>query len=270
MAPLRLSLLIVVAFSAASCGEIDAPDPSAAAALPSSSAREFLEVGSADVGSFAPSDDRAGRTPTVSPGSRIGARATTDRIRIWTNPGDSSERVRMTIDAINPWGQRITFPVLRTATIEPHTWYKLQLGIEPNGSTGWVKSDQMVRRRLRERIVIDLSERRLRHYRGRRLLHDFDIGIGAPATPTTTGRFFVWAHLDPRDPTGPYGSYLLGLSGFSEVLTGWPGGGRMAIHGTADPTDPGRRVSFGCPRVLNPQMEQLRTVPMGTSVLIRR
>jgi lipoprotein-anchoring transpeptidase ErfK/SrfK len=96
------------------------------------------------------------------------------------------------------------------------------------------------------------------------------VGIGAPNTPTTVGRFFVWAHLDTRGASGPYGSYLLGLSGFSEVLSYWPGGGRMAIHGTADPTDRGRRVSYGCPRVYNPQMNRLRGIPMGTTVLIRR
>lgn len=44
----------------------------------------------------------------------------------------------------------------------------------------------------------------------------------------------------------------------------------MAIHGTADATDPGRRVSYGCARVYNAQMNELRGIPMGTTVLIRR
>jgi len=44
----------------------------------------------------------------------------------------------------------------------------------------------------------------------------------------------------------------------------------MAIHGTADPSDPGMRVSYGCARVFNPQMNELRGIPMGTTVLIRR
>ena len=42
----------------------------------------------------------------------------------------------------------------------------------------------------------------------------------------------------------------------------------MAIHGTDNPYDRGQQVSHGCVRVYNPQMEQLRSVPMGTPVLI--
>lgn len=120
-----------------------------------------------------------------------------------------------------------------------------------------------------DRIVVDTSTRVLRHFRDGTLLHRFRIGIGKPTTPTTPGHFFVWARLQPSEPSGQYGSYLLGLSGFSEVLTEWPGGGRMAIHGTADPTDRGQEVSFGCVRVFNDQMDQLTDVPMGTSVVIR-
>ena len=59
------------------------------------------------------------------------------------------------------------------------------------------------------------------------------------------------------------------MSGFSEVLTSLPGGGRMAIHGTADPSDRGQAVSFGCVRVYNRDMDRLQDVPMGTVVVIR-
>jgi lipoprotein-anchoring transpeptidase ErfK/SrfK len=114
-----------------------------------------------------------------------------------------------------------------------------------------------------------MSARILRHFRNGKLIHKFSVGIGAPSTPTTPGLFFVWARL-AADPSGPYGSYVLGLSGFSEVLTEWPGGGRMAIHGTDNAADRGNEVSFGCVRVYNPQMQELRDVPMGTPVLIRR
>jgi lipoprotein-anchoring transpeptidase ErfK/SrfK len=93
--------------------------------------------------------------------------------------------------------------------------------------------------------------------------------VGSPTYPTSPGRFFVWALVDYPHPFGPYGSYALGLSGFSDVITDWPGGGRMAIHGTADPTDRGQAVSHGCIRVFNPQLEHLRNVPLGTPVVIR-
>ena len=62
----------------------------------------------------------------------------------------------------------------------------------------------------------------------------------------------------------------LGLSGFSPVLKNWPGGGRMAIHGTAHPDDRGLMVSHGCVRVYNDDMVDLRRVPLGTPVVIKR
>jgi len=195
-------------------------------------------------------------------------RAVGGRLTVYTDPREGAA-TRMRIDGSNPWGQPIAFPV-RAVHVERGTaWYRVMLGAEPNGSNGWVRGDDVTFDRIRHRVVIDRSTRTLRHYRDDELRHRYRVGIGAPENPTTVGRFFVWAHLEPRDPSGPYGSYLLGLSGFSEVLTDWPGGGRMAIHGTADPSDPGKRVSYGCARVFNPQMNELQGIPMGTMVLIR-
>ena len=179
-------------------------------------------------------------------------------------------QIRTRIDAENPWGQRIAFPVMAVEIVRGDPWYRVLLGIEPNGSNGWVRARDVTFVRVRHRLTIDLSERMLHHYRNGHLRHRFSVGIGARGTPTTVRRFFVWAQLQPSDPSGPYGSYLLGLSGFSEVLTDWPGGGRIAIHGTADPSDRGRRVSHGCTRVFNRQMDRLRNIPMGTTVTIRR
>jgi lipoprotein-anchoring transpeptidase ErfK/SrfK len=64
--------------------------------------------------------------------------------------------------------------------------------------------------------------------------------------------------------------FALGLSGFSNVLTDWPGGGRMAIHGTPYASNKGQMVSHGCIRVYNPDMRKLRRVPLGTPVIIKQ
>ena len=76
-----------------------------------------------------------------------------------------------------------------------------------------------------------------------------------------------------RPPSGAYGSFILGLSGFSESIEPWkewPGQPRLAIHGTDDPADAGQAVSKGCVRVLNSLLlRRLRDVPMGTPVVIR-
>jgi lipoprotein-anchoring transpeptidase ErfK/SrfK len=80
----------------------------------------------------------------------------------------------------------------------------------------------------------------------------------------------VWAHVPQASPTGPYGAYALGLSGFSDVLTDWPGGGRFAIHGTPYRANTGLKVSHGCIRVFNPDVTTLRDIPLGTPVVISR
>jgi len=279
VAPRRsfLACLAVLALVGAGCNDFpeDASArelaPTVAPTPPASpSPREFLEVGEAGSTNETSQPAQMG-TPAPKSLERWGwaLRAKSDRLNVYTDPRGGA-RVRMRIDAVNPWDQRIAFPIRGVRVKGDTTWYRVLLGIEPNGSNGWVEGGDVTFDRTRHRVVVDLSERQLRHYRNGKLRHRFTVGIGAPNTPTTVGRFFVWAHLDPRDASGPYGTYLLGLSGFSEVLTNWPGGGRMAIHGTADPTDRGRRVSYGCPRVYNPQMNQLRGIPMGTTVLIRR
>ena len=282
MAPRRTiaACLAILALIGASCGE--SPERSAPAIegaqaagatsspIPSPSPREFLEVGEQTTSHDA-GETVGAAVPAPKSLERWGwaLRSKTDALDVYTDPRGGAT-LRMSIAALNPWDQRIAFPIMAVRMLRGEAWYRVQLGIEPNGSNGWVRGDDVTFDRMRHRVVIDVSDRVLRHYRNGTLRHRFSVGIGAPDTPTTTGHFFVWAHLDPRDASGPYGTYLLGLSGFSRVLTNWPGGGRMAIHGTADPTDPGRRVSYGCARVYNPQMNELRGIPMGTTVLIRR
>jgi lipoprotein-anchoring transpeptidase ErfK/SrfK len=127
--------------------------------------------------------------------------------------------------------------------------------------------------RAAERVVVDLSDRRLVRIRGGDEVTELPVAIGAASTPTPPGRYFVWAKVDTDRPAGPYGSFILGLSGFSEAIepwSEWPGQPRLAIHGTDDRTDAGHAVSKGCVRVLNTLLASLRDVPMGTPVLIQR
>ena len=76
--------------------------------------------------------------------------------------------------------------------------------------------------------------------------------VGAAATPTPTGRYYVNQRLIPDDPGGPFGPGAIGISAFSNVLTGWTQGGPIAIHGTNEPWSIGHAVSNGCIRVPNP------------------
>jgi lipoprotein-anchoring transpeptidase ErfK/SrfK len=55
------------------------------------------------------------------------------------------------------------------------------------------------------------------------------------------------------------------------VLTGWPQGGPVAIHGTNRPSLLGLPISNGCIRISNAAVQRLWNVaPAGTPVLIQR
>ena len=148
-------------------------------------------------------------------------------------------------------------------------WYQVQLPLRPNGITGWVKASEVTVGSVTTRIEIDLSSRRVTLYdRGRSVLST-TIAIGARATPTPTGRYYVNQRLIPTDPSGPFGPGAIGISSFSPVLTGWAQGGPIAIHGTNRPELIGQAVSNGCLRVRNDILQRLfdRTLA-GTPVLV--
>ena len=105
------------------------------------------------------------------------------------------------------------------------------------------------------RIVVDLSSRRLRAYDDGHLRMSVRVAIGAPASPTPLGTFFLRERVRVTDgATSPYGPWALGLNGFSRHRTSWAGGGQLAIHGTNAPTLIGQKVSNGCVRLRNPDI----------------
>jgi lipoprotein-anchoring transpeptidase ErfK/SrfK len=149
-------------------------------------------------------------------------------------------------------------------------WYRVQLPVKPNESTGWVRAADVELAPVTTRIEVDLSERRVTLFdRGRRVLTT-TAAIGSPQTPTPTGNYYVNQRLVPTDASGPFGPGAIGISAFSEVLTGWTQGGPIAIHGTNRPDLIGRAVSNGCIRVRNDQLRRLfeRAVG-GTPVTVR-
>lgn len=149
-------------------------------------------------------------------------------------------------------------------------WYRVQLPLRPNGVTGWVRAGDVELAAVTTRILVDLSDRRVTLFdRGRRVL-SAPAAIGAAATPTPTGRFYVNQRLYAADPSGPYGPAAIGISAFSEVLTGWAQGGPIAIHGTNRPDLIGAAVSTGCVRVRNDLLRRLfARTRAGTPVTVR-
>jgi lipoprotein-anchoring transpeptidase ErfK/SrfK len=158
--------------------------------------------------------------------------------------------------------------ITRATMRDGHVWYEVLLPIRPNGSSAWVRSTDVKVRERSDRLEVDLSKRELIRYHDDQVVDRFRVGVGTDAFPTTTGTFYVYIKVPYADPNQAYGIMALGLSGFSRVITDWPGGGRIAVHGTPNASDRGDAVSHGCVRVYNPDMEHLTDLPLGTPVEI--
>jgi len=150
-------------------------------------------------------------------------------------------------------------------------WYRVQLPMKPNGVTGYVRASAVGTGPVRSRVVVDLSSKQLTLYRRGRAVLRAPVAVGSAATPTPLGRYYVNQRLIPPDPGGPYGPAAIGISAFSNVLTGWAQGGPIAIHGTNEPWSIGHAVSNGCIRVPNAVIRRLfASTPAGTPVFIHR
>jgi lipoprotein-anchoring transpeptidase ErfK/SrfK len=150
-------------------------------------------------------------------------------------------------------------------------WYRVWLARRPNGSRGWVHEGELAFYTVSSKIVIDLSERKLRVYRRGDLQGTFPVAVGQPGLATPTGFFFVNQKLKPPSPGGPYGVLALGTSAFQPKLVYWPQGGPVAIHGTNEDYLIGKAVSHGCVRMHNKDvLEVSRLVPAGSPVVIQK
>ena len=126
----------------------------------------------------------------------------------------------------------------------------MRLPGRPNGHTGWVSTRAVTPAATAWSITVRISTRRVTAVRGGRPARAFTAVVGAPATPTPPGRFFVEeiVELDRYDVGAPYG---LALSARSEVLQEFAGGpGQIAIHGTNNIGGVlGSAASHGCVRL---------------------
>jgi lipoprotein-anchoring transpeptidase ErfK/SrfK len=242
------SLVLAIAAGCGGGGEkraTKAPPPR----RPSCVAGAFHRVGSAKLGFAAVVGSRA--TVSHRPGGR--PFATFGRRNVNGVP---------TIFSIR--GARVDARCRRTA-------YLVQVPRRPNGVTGWVPVSQVDVETVRTRILVDLSQRRVTLYRDGKPVLSTAAAIGSPATPTPTGSFYVNQRLIPTDPSGPYGPGAVGISAFSNVLTGWTQGGPIAIHGTNEPWSIGKAVSNGCIRLPNATLKKVFAQAFsGTPVVIRR
>ncbi len=150
-------------------------------------------------------------------------------------------------------------------------WDRVLLPTRPNRSTGWiyVGGGGLQTARSSYRIQIDLAAYRLMIFSAGHRLGSWTVAVGAPHTPTPTGRTFLLASLAPRHPT--YSPLILPLGVHSDTLTTFGGGpGTVGLHGWPDPAVFGHGVSHGCVRVPAAALRVLSRIPLGTTVMITR
>jgi len=149
-------------------------------------------------------------------------------------------------------------------------WARVLLPWRPNGRSGWVALAGRRVERTTWSVDVDLSRRRLLLLNRGTPVTQFEAGIGASASPTPTGRFFVTDLVVTGDPDGPFGWFALGLSGHQPNLpAGWGGGDQLAIHGTNQPSTIGAAASAGCVHVSARALSVLRAhLQLGSPVLI--
>jgi hypothetical protein len=169
-----------------------------------------------------------------------------------------------------PEGTANTLLVMgRARDARGRVWVHARLPVLPNGTTGWVRRAALSGyRSVRTRLVVDLAAARATLLRDGRPVLRAPVGTGRPRWPTPRGRFYVRNKL-VRYRSAFYGPLAFGTSARSAVLTDWPGGGFVGIHGTNQPGLIPGRVSHGCIRMRNRDIVRLgRLMPVGTPITI--
>lgn len=148
-------------------------------------------------------------------------------------------------------------------------WVHVRLPVLPNNSTGWVPRSALGGYHfVTTHLVVNLRRLRATLWRNGRVVFSAPVGVGQPQNPTPRGQFYVRDELTGY--ASPfYGPVAFGTSARSAVLTEWPDGGFVGIHGTNEPGLIPGRVSHGCIRLRNRDILRLaRLMPAGTPLTI--
>jgi lipoprotein-anchoring transpeptidase ErfK/SrfK len=149
-------------------------------------------------------------------------------------------------------------------------WLRVVTPRLPNHRRGWISARSATLDGTDYEIRVDRSAHSAALRHGGKLVMRFSVAVGRPGNETPLGRFAVTDKLRPTDSTSPYGCCAVALSGHQTRLEpGWPGGDRLAIHGTPAAWSVGKAVSLGCMRAHEKPLKRLlRSVPLGAPVFI--
>jgi lipoprotein-anchoring transpeptidase ErfK/SrfK len=183
-----------------------------------------------------------------------------ESVDVFTDATDATPS--QTISRIN--GRTLPFVALGNTSER----IRVLLPVRPNGSIGWIDKTKLELRRNDYRIEINRQTFALQVFNRNKVVRDVKIGVGDDETPTPQGIYYTLYAGKPRNSNTVYGAFVIGLSGFSEVLEDFKGGeARLGLHGTNRPDLLGEKISKGCIRMADADVTFLvDTLPLGTPV----
>lgn len=189
------------------------------------------------------------------------------RVIVRAAPSMRARQVRVMHEFRKDFRLQIVLAVRQVKGRHHRRWVKLSLPGRPNGGRGWVLKHSVEVHRVRVRIVVHRSARKLevRRISTGKVLLRAPVAVGKAGAPTPLGRnYYVQAGFVPKNPF--FGTYAIETSAYSH-LSEWPGGGVVGIHGTDEPGLIGHAVSHGCIRMFNRDVDRLhRLAPLGTPI----
>ena len=214
--------------------------------------------------------------PTVTsglqppPGYSENARSKVASLAVYSAPG--AAQPSMTLP--NPWVVDSRYPdqtVPQVFLVESRRndgWVQVLLPVRPNGTTGWVRATDVDLSNNPYRVTVELAAHRITVTQLSTTVYRGTVAVGAPETPTPTGKYYVRVLVKAIDPTTVYGPYAYGLSSHSDALDTFNGGdAEIGIHGNDDASVLGSNVTHGCVRMDNDAITMLtRQLPLGTPV----
>ncbi len=174
-------------------------------------------------------------------------------------------------------GARTVLPVVRASGVAPSggpgdgpRWLEVRLPGRPNGRTGWIRARATTSTSTAWSVVVHTASRTMTIESSGRPVRTVAVVVGAPATPTPSGTFFVEEVIAlPRSAVGA--PYAFALSARSNVLQEFDGGpGQIALHGLANIGGVlGSAASHGCVRVDTATLAFMVTrIGPGTTVTV--
>ena len=148
-------------------------------------------------------------------------------------------------------------------------WYEVRLPILPNNSVGWVPRSALGNiYPVTTHLYVNRENQTLVLKRNGVPIFSTRVGVGRTYWPTPAGQFYIRDKLtDFGNPF--YGPIAFGTSARSAVLTDWPGGGFVGVHGTNEPGLIPGHISHGCIRLINTAIVKLaQLMPVGTPLTI--